>query len=319
MTNTRCAPRTTGRRRSGFTITEMLVVIAILGVLASLSAAAYFRWLDSTKQTTTETTMQQVYPILEDQIKAVLKAAETEAIPNSVFAMAGNHPVRARIIWKKLRLKQEFPVTYTEATAPYLAAAAIYNLPAADLPAKSVYVRALPAAAASTVDSSALLLLALQQKRGGLRLEPDSMTSVSVADINGYGVKEILDAWGNPLAFYRWPTGNAELQGKNPAPAGAKAARYADPLDPEGLLLSQGWYNDALGNPTQMRLQFESLCHPISPDNGNTAYFIIPALASAGIDGNFGLDATLNITDPVAAADNLYSWRLRLGNKGNLQ
>src|SRR5207244_2178853 len=85
--------------------------------------------------------------------------------------------------------------------------------------------------------SSACLLMAISMNRGGAAfLNPDTLGS-SVTDSDGDGVKEIVDGWGTPLFFFRfptpsnWPTGNL-LQNPNTS----ATATYLDPLDPFGTL-----------------------------------------------------------------------------------
>ena len=77
-------------------------------------------------------------------------------------------------------------------------------------------------------ESSVCLLLALQQSRSGLRFSPDSLATGAVATATQHYVaatpkvvqaKQLVDTWGKPLAFYRWPTKNEELNpGKAPTP-----------------------------------------------------------------------------------------------------
>jgi prepilin-type N-terminal cleavage/methylation domain-containing protein len=316
--------------RPGFTLTEMLVVLAILVVLASLSAAGIMRWLANQSQDTTETTMRGVYQVLNRQIKAVLDKADKEDPPQSVKNMAGGDMRRARVIWRKLRLKQEFPMSYYEAWYPYASAGGVALLPAADLQSKFAKLLPQPAtapaypptaptapAAPARNESSACLLAALSRSQGGVRLSADDLPNTALSEVSPGGPKMIVDSWGRPLAFYRWPTGNAELIGLN-------TTKFADPLDPEGLLLNPNWYNttnakgQVVANP--LRQQFESLCHPVSASNGQTAYYVIPTLASAGRDTKFGLDlTTMAVTNANAAADNIYSYRLRLGIRGSTQ
>src|SRR6516225_5863841 len=108
----RCQRLPTRAPRAGFTLVEMMVVIAIIAVLAGLSAAAYFKWIDIKSQDTTETNLRRVDELLKRQMKAIVDKAgsNAEVIPQSVLTMAGGDRRRARVIWIKLRLKQEFPM-----------------------------------------------------------------------------------------------------------------------------------------------------------------------------------------------------------------
>jgi prepilin-type N-terminal cleavage/methylation domain-containing protein len=297
------------QRRPAFTIVEILVVIAIIAVLAGLSSVAVLRWLDTSRKNNTEKTMIKVKAVLDHQVKDVLKQADEETIPAAVVILAGSDMPRARVIWRKLRLRQEFPMTLAEATqhpgtlVPSLAGVA-------ELAPKYTSVPKInnlkPGAA-----SSALLLLSLKKARGGKTLKDDDLAN-HLLDTDNDGFQEIVDAWGNPLQFYRTPTDNAALDAADPAVANTKSDKARDPGDPDGTLLIANWYN------TPQRTQFETLCHKIKPatakGGGQFSTYIVPVLVSPGRDGVLGLDTKTMAISPAANTnvnDNIFSYNLR--------
>src|SRR5262249_1310165 len=127
--------------------------------------------------------------------------------------------------------------------------------------------------------------------------------------------QEILDGYGKPLGFWRWPSANPEWVG-NP---GGKP----NPLDPQGLLVKPGWNN--AGNAQAVQI-FEALCggnYQIHTGSGGTwapyTNYTVPVIASAAADGKWGVnwgDMSPNAS-PNDANDNLYNYRLLVGGKGD--
>src|SRR5262249_44165567 len=163
--------------------------------------------------------------------------------------------------------------------------------------------------------------------------------TANIQDTDGDGIKEIVDGWGNPILFYRFPTpdlswtsmGTMGLQANNPAINSTKGNTCADPLDPNGTLLNSTWGNQSA---------FTGLCHPVYYPGTSNAYYIIPVIASAGSDGRLGLTLPPSNTQPQPqnpgslppttanpfsiipvnasdANDNIYNYLLRFGGTGN--
>ena len=231
------------RRRAGFTLVELMVVVAIIGVIVTLTTAAAMQAISYQRSSTTDETIKAVSSFLEQQWTAVLTKANTDPIPASVMTMAGGNPSRARIILKKLALKQAFPMTFAEALNPWSLPPGITPLlQPADLAGLTGYKTALPQSPVTSPDpeSAYCLVLALRQSFGGHTFSEESFGSNVLGTHPAVpGLRKFLDGWGNALVFYRWPTANADLDSRSPrGPYDPKNPKtwFRDPLDPEGLL-----------------------------------------------------------------------------------
>lgn len=307
----RCRTTTTARR-AGMTLIELLVVMAIIGVLASLTIGAVFTVRESQVKSAAENTVQKLASAFDQQYKAVLDECRADTVPGWAVQMANGDLRRARVIYTKGRLAQEFPSTFAKAINPGGAVVTVANLPP-----KPTYVKACAGVTpAAAWESSALLYLALSQGRRGMSaasslddsIEPNAIQTVTA---NGKDFRILVDPYGTPLAFFNFPTGNIELN--QPPYVNNNTANFPtngrDPVDPEGTLYGQAW-------PVALRTQFQTAFHALNaPDAVNvpgTANGLLPVIASAGRDGKWGLNpTTMAITNADQAGDNIYSYRLR--------
>jgi hypothetical protein len=320
-----------------------MVVLAIIGVLATLTTSAAMQVISYQRSSTTEGTIQTVNSLLKRQWGVVIAQADKDTIPNAVVAMAGGDERRARVIWKKLRLKQAFPMNFTEALTPWKLPGAVVLQPA-DLPGLAAYKSAIAQSGLTPSsnpadwprESAYCLVMALRQGFGGNTFSEDSFSATALAS-DAIGLRRFVDAWGNSLVFYRWPTDSTPNGPADELDKGSPKAPYdpnnsttyfRDPLDPEGSLESSDWNNAT--NPGVKA--FEQYCHLVHETNLSflsrryqRSHYLIPVIVSAGRDGVLGLRRPSSplLPDPMApdaaggVADNLYSFRLRLGGRGD--
>lgn len=332
----RCARTDSLPRRPAFTMVELLVVVAIIVVIAGLLSAAVFYTIGGQQSRNTEATVRTAYKVLTEQWSYVVNQAKKETPSPVVKAMAqvsDGDPTgaRARVLWTKVRLMEAFPITYAEVnnnakgTDPvcvflYGSASQAPAIPLGQQKYRTAYQRNLGSGTlyqdntgTSATESAACLLMALSVSRGGSSLSADQLGKF-VADSDQDGVNEIVDGFGNALAFYRFAWGTAPLpgganggiQGLNPAAIGSRNFALADPLDPNGLLLT---WASGKGTP---RATFHALAHPIALAGSTTnTWYVIPVIVSAGPDGQLGLPlpyqlpGTASANPPGLAAQNL--------------
>jgi prepilin-type N-terminal cleavage/methylation domain-containing protein len=327
------APRSLARR--GFTLVELLVVVAIIFILMGLTAGAVLRYHDIQQKRNTEWLLGKLDSILTQQRNALITQAKDEGVPpaiwNQLLQMAGGNTdsqagPRARVLWIKMRLMQEFPMNYQEAmmgVQPFLPPKASYQAALTPTPPRTVpQYDSKGNAFNANIESAVCLYLALQLNRGGTNINVDQAFTAreltplpkTVDPGQQYAIKYFVDDWKRPLAFFRWPYGSAELNPPNANPNQPTAAGSMDLEDPLNLLSMPGWKGGAgVGG---------LLGYPVGP---GSSFKLLPVVASAGRDGRFGLDSLDNGAPPAGMVasnprfefDNLYSYRVRQTGRGD--
>jgi prepilin-type N-terminal cleavage/methylation domain-containing protein len=315
-------------RRAGMTLIELLIVMTIISIMASLSIGAVFKLRESQMKSFTETNLQKLASALDQQWKAAIdqfrddlknvNANPTQAaLWNWCQTTANADQRRATVIYIKARLKAEFPVTIDTAKNP------VKGLPGNINIAKPSYLQALSSVSSSAGneewESAALLYLALSQGRRGMAaFNPDDIDPSAIQTRptppqpplpNNQQFKIFVDAWGQPLRYYIFPYSNDELNGPpyfTPPQGNLNDKRGKDPQDPEATL-------DGFQSPA-----FQAI-HPLLLKAG--VRHLIPVVASAGRDGQWGIDQNWMQILPGGqdqANDNIYSYRLRqVGARGD--
>jgi prepilin-type N-terminal cleavage/methylation domain-containing protein len=286
--------------RGGFTLIELLVVIAIIAVLVSLTTAAVMKFIGAGGARSTAATLGMIQSRLERQWKTTADEANRGSIPSSiqgtVDALAAGDALaskRAHTLYIKLRLKHTFPVSFDEVYKPYTAAFAETGYQKY-LTERGFAINNYGSFTAEQQTAICLLMIMEKGPGGATGNELSGATAVLGTSPGGKEVRGLVDGWGNPLLFCRWPTGFAKLN-----PGGNPGARGQDSADRDGHLSAQDWPN---GNRT---LAQGAVGHAMPV---NQAYKLVPVVASAGPDKAFGLNpATLAVTNATDANDNRYS------------
>ncbi len=118
-------------KRSGFTLVELLIVIAIIAILVALSAGGVFKFLSYQKQAATAKTVDQVNAAIERVLKNIRTKAHTDypttpvkAVLTSIGVNLGVNLVgirepnrRDELVFVDLQIARSFPLTFTSINA----------------------------------------------------------------------------------------------------------------------------------------------------------------------------------------------------------
>jgi prepilin-type N-terminal cleavage/methylation domain-containing protein len=285
---------TTQRLRRGFSLVEILVVLAIIAILASLSMAAYQRIRMLQNVRTSEDVVSKVQLGLDNQVKIIADNVRRDTTSPEYVGLlpyCDNDPDRTTALLLYCRLKQNFP-TPTELSSPS------FTLGGVNFPRPVAFASI---AGASDPDlnkvSAAILFVALSSRtQGGNTLAVDeglagAQLDIPMAGVSGNTVRVFKDGFGNPVPFIRFLE-STELD-TDPRFTNLKSGNK-DPFDVRGKL-SGTWTNKAAAQ-TALAVAF---------DNRNKA---ITAFS-------YGQNKT---PDPILGTlDDIMGYRLRaVGQKG---
>ena len=281
--------------RAAFSLVELLMVITILSILITISVVVGANVMTSSRVRATQATVKKVNDLVMHRVDAFNRWAETAQemsdqnlpLDASVWAPSGQNLNRARVLKKKQLFIQHFPQTNTDPD-PDLG-------PTYDLSGEILY------------------LMLTDGESFGVDLGDVNFLASELGDSDLDGVTEIVDSWGHPLRFYRWPTRlirpapdadtvvnparNSLFPGLRllsstmmrvlPSQDAAEVPTNTithDPDDPLGLIraAAPSAFQLDVFNPGDPRPHFEATYHTIDT-------WHLPLVVSAGRDGLLGI------------------------------
>jgi prepilin-type N-terminal cleavage/methylation domain-containing protein len=305
----------------GFTLIELLVVITIIAILATLTLQVVGGLLGQARDSATKATISKVQSLLNSRSQAFDRLLKRKGYLTgtteytSLTTVPPTYPKSTQsILAIKMLQKKYFPQRYSDAD-PILEP----NI-----------------AGKANASSIEILYDFLTQSNvlGDSPLGTDSFSSAEVKDTDNDGLPEILDGWGKPMRFYRWPTRFFRSLGQNP-PTGATPNGFLNPINALDIQNAQYLFstlpafsgnlaNDLQRDPDDPLQEclsnvvyFESQFH-------TPATFHVFLVVSAGPDGQFGMYApedTANfghlgkVRDQTALLDDIISLNVRAGGK----
>jgi prepilin-type N-terminal cleavage/methylation domain-containing protein len=226
-------------RRRGFTMVELLVVIGIILFLVTISITLIGNMISKARQAATAATIQKIDGLLNERLQAFARAFEdtdlsvslnrmTQSLrANNIYVRSSKDPA-VRILVRKDLFRENFPQVNGDSTKFPL----------------------LPSVPNDPAESSENLYWMLTQADvfGVAPVDASEFKTSEVKDTDGDGRLEFVDAWGNPLRFYRWPTRLLKPWGPN-GPDGQPGTANGGPMgngddDRNGTandLQEQGW------------------------------------------------------------------------------
>lgn len=271
-----------GCSRKGFTLIELLIVIGLMTMMVSIAVIVVVsNSITQARIAATKATLLKIDGLLQQRLEA--------------FRMHMETPTGRAQIQSKLQAKQQFlQNSGISNPPPRLVELLVYKdlFKAAFPQTDEDNSAALPGNVVNAAESAELLYWMLTQADiyGVPPVDDSEFSASEVGDTDGDERKEFVDAWGQPLRFYRWPTRLIRPDGPGTAINRPLAALLIaglpslptqpsdvdpltlDPDDPVGLHYNQ------VPPP-----QYESWVH--TPDT-----YHVPLVVSAGPDKDLGLE-----------------------------
>jgi prepilin-type N-terminal cleavage/methylation domain-containing protein len=208
---------------AGFTLLELLIAISVIAILMGLSFSLLNGLLNQSREEATTATIRKVSALFEDRYQAFNRAftgtRKDNAVGSTRALLATNQIFGVRqevveILAKKALFRNEFPQRMNDLI---VGTGDANNNTFLDGDDNGDGLADVVAAAFTGItwskhdprtESSELLYYFLFHSRsfGAADTNADRFTTQEIADTDGDGLPELIDSWGQPLRFYRWPT-----------------------------------------------------------------------------------------------------------------
>ena len=225
--------------RGGFTLTELLVVIMVIGILSSTMLFAMYGAVQQAKVSRAQTQVVKLHELLMTRWDSYrtrpmrllqVSAPGTPAAPVPVVVAARRDAVAiatARVNMLRDLMRMEMPDRITDVTDAPVTITLSYNYLnpygspmtgnaqitiAKPALSRQYYRRAVASAGnianwTTTHQGAECLYLIIASIRDITGTGLDVLHEGEIGDVDGDGMLEILDPWGNPIEFLRWAPG----------------------------------------------------------------------------------------------------------------
>lgn len=288
--------------RTAFTLTELLVVIAVISILASTLLFAMWGAVEEAKAARTRAQITKLNDMLMTRWVAYRTRAVRLGLPLAA-RQDGRAATRARLNAIRDLMRMEMPDRKTDVTDDPVQIPIVYGSPSQSITrslaipsllreyrrrATQNNTRSINLWTEEYEDSECLYMIigAIRDLDGG---GLDFLHEGEIGDLDGDEMPEILDAWGRPIAFLRWPAGFVEHPGADFTWGTADDIPYYTDLQRftvDGTDLVVPEYRDPF-DPLRIDNR-PGVAMPAAGGAGNAKYFfnyaIYPLVFSAGPD-----------------------------------
>jgi type II secretory pathway pseudopilin PulG len=256
-------------RRSAFTLVELLAIITIIGILSTIFIGALYQADQVSKVARTRSQIQKMSNMLMARwdgyrnVRLPL-SADTLTLANGTDTGGFRSKVALRrVLALRELVRMEIPdryddLTFTPVVLPqpsflrqaYWRKMGVSNLTAATTKAADCKLR---------YESAEMLYLVLTTGIDDSSLGSEHFMVGETADIDRDGMREFIDAWGNPIEFLRWAPGfESPMQPYYRYPNAAPFSSLFNPTSANALLDPE--------DSSQIRSRFNVRQNPLDPN-----------------------------------------------------
>lgn len=206
---------------TAFTIIELLITLAVVTLLAAIVALVAAGALEQARVERSRAQVRKCYELLSRRWGEYASRPLPVRIPPHA---GGKQAAKIRLDFLRETMRLEFPDRRSDIDprAPGYAVTPGRILPSA----ASTYQRRIVPTWTDQYQSAECLYLILTATREGDGTALDNFKPSEIGDVDGDGMHEVLDAWGEPIRYIRWaPAYRSPLQDGDPAVS-------PDPFDP---------------------------------------------------------------------------------------